>query len=134
MADKKLIDNASATTVDNFYGNKGGADVQIPLATAASVLADSMVKSVALPNDGTPVVIGKVSGTSPCIIMLYERSATGQSAILISVGTTIQVLIGDYFSASNSILKCYIDSTKNITVELNYSAVGTLIYRIIECK
>lgn len=93
-----------------------------------------MVKSVALPNDGTPVVIGKVSGTSPCIIMLYERSATGQSAILISVGTTIQVLIGDYFSASNSILKCYIDSTKNITVELNYSAVGTLIYRIIECK
>lgn len=43
MADKKLIDNASATTVDNFYGNKDGADVQIPLATAASVLAEQIV-------------------------------------------------------------------------------------------
>lgn len=39
MEDKKLIDNASATTIDNFYGNQGGKDVQIPLATAASVLA-----------------------------------------------------------------------------------------------
>lgn len=50
--DKRLIDNASATTVDNFYGNKSGADVQIPLATAASVLAAKM-----------GIYIGEVSGT-----------------------------------------------------------------------
>lgn len=42
MADKRLIDNSSSTTVDNFYGNKSGADVQIPLAEAASVLAASV--------------------------------------------------------------------------------------------
>ena len=39
MADKRLIDNESSTTVDKFYGNNGGKDVQIPLADAAAVLA-----------------------------------------------------------------------------------------------
>lgn len=57
MADKKLINNASATTVDNFYGNRGGADVQIPLATAASVLAEQIIShgdlNVANANDVT---------------------------------------------------------------------------------
>ena len=43
MADKRLIDNESSTTVDKFYGNKGGKDVQIPLADAASVLAEQIV-------------------------------------------------------------------------------------------
>ena len=37
--DRRLIDNESSTTVDKFYGNKGGKDVQIPLADAAAVLA-----------------------------------------------------------------------------------------------
>ena len=48
MADKRLIDNESSTTVDKFYGNKGGKDVQIPLADAAAVLAD--IKDIA-PTD-----------------------------------------------------------------------------------
>lgn len=46
MADKRLIDNESSTTVDKFYGNKGGKDVQIPLADAAAVLADNRAKKI----------------------------------------------------------------------------------------
>lgn len=37
--DRRLIDNESSTTVDKFYGNTGGKDVQISLADSASVLA-----------------------------------------------------------------------------------------------
>ena len=89
------------------------------------------MNSVALPNDGTPVSIGKVVGSSACIIMLYERDATGQSAILVSVGASITKLIGDYYAENNTTLKCYIDSSKNIMVAMTHNTPGRLYYKII---
>lgn len=86
-----------------------------------------------LPKDGTPVVIGTISGTSPCIILLYERNATGQSAVLVSASKRIIKLVGQYFSEDNTVLKCYIDSEYNITVALNYRIEGVLRYKIIPC-
>ena len=92
MADKKLIDNASATTVDNFYGNKGGADVQIPLATAASVLAGQMAfykkgfllavgetKTLDFAVNNTYAIIISVAGRMGSANALYFASGYGVS-------------------------------------------------------
>jgi len=48
--DRRLIDNESSTTVDKFYGNKGGKDVQISLDDAASVLAEASKSLFMIPT------------------------------------------------------------------------------------
>ena len=86
MADKRLIDNESSTTVDKFYGNKGGKDVQIPLADAAAVLAanvgirciDVIIQageSYTIPNSNyKALVLLSFQGTTMCVLSLWNRN------------------------------------------------------------
>ena len=69
MADKRLIDNESSTTVDKFYGNKGGKDVQIPLADAAAVLAGS--HKTTLKTTGNKVTIDMSQFNQGLVVVGY---------------------------------------------------------------
>ena len=132
--DRRLIDNESSTTVDKFYGNKGGKDVQIPLAEAAAVLAEQMrdnyVRKFITAN--TKVELAKIKSGTPYLIAVRDA---GYTALISAVA-----YIGGYsdirqLCAINDLSNMYnievIDGELTLTVTYTANR-DSYYYRVIE--
>ena len=131
--DRRLIDNESLTTVDKFYGNKGGKDVQISLADAASVLAaKNGIKRIQLI---LPVGESTTINTyESCIILLNELVGKIPSIILQRL-MILDLVAGSYVSIgqdSNGSLKLYSLKRSTLTLENNYTQTMDINITIIQ--
>ena len=131
--DRRLIDNESSTTVDKFYGNKGGKDVQISLADAASVLAaKNGIKRIQLI---LPVGESTTINTyESCIILLNELVGKIPSIILQRL-MILDLVAGSYVSIgqdSNGSLKLYSLKRSTLTLENNYTQTMDINITIIQ--
>lgn len=119
--DRRLIDNESSTTVDKFYGNKGGKDVQIPLADAAAVLAEQ----IGIKHHNLTIEKGSsttISVSKACTIFVHENQNLKLQGIISKRSTEIAVSIGNYIGVgeeSSQTLALYIINETTLGIKNN---------------